>query len=47
MVNWCQITTTRADGTQIDQHASAYNHSITKANVVEVIADGRSNSNFY
>ena len=41
MVNWCEITTTKADGTIIYQNAFATNHSITKDNVVEIVADGR------
>ena len=41
IVNWCEITTTKADGTIIYQNAFATNHSITEANVVEVVTDGR------
>jgi hypothetical protein len=41
MVNWCEITTTKADGTVIYQNAFATNHSITKDKVVEIVADGR------
>jgi len=41
-VNWCEITTTKPDGTVIYQNAFATNHLITKANVIEIVADGRS-----
>ena len=41
-VNWCEITTTKPDGTVIYQNAFATNHRITKANVIEIVADGRS-----
>lgn len=41
MVNWCEITTTKVDGTIVYQNAFATNHSITKDNVVEIVADGR------
>lgn len=40
-VNWCEITTTKTDGTIVYQNAFATNHSITEANVVEIVADGR------
>ncbi|OAD19322.1 hypothetical protein THIOM_005051 [Candidatus Thiomargarita nelsonii] len=42
MVNWCEITTTKADGTIVYQNAFATNHSITEDNVMEIVADGRS-----
>jgi hypothetical protein len=41
-VNWCEITTTKADGTVIYRNAFATNHLITKANIIEIVADGRS-----
>jgi hypothetical protein len=41
IVNWCEITTTKADGTIIYQNAFATNHHITEANVVEIVVDGR------
>jgi len=40
-VNWCEITTIKEDGTIIYQNAFATNHSISEANVVEVVEDGR------
>jgi len=39
MVNWCEIITTKADGTVIYQNAFATNHSITEDNIVEIVAD--------
>lgn len=41
MVNWCEIITTKADGTIVYQNAFATNHSITIDNVIEIVADGR------
>lgn len=40
-VNWCEITTTTADGTIIYQNAFATHHHITKDNVIDVVAAGR------
>jgi hypothetical protein len=40
-VNWCEIITTKPFGPVIYQNAGAYNHLITKTNIIEVVADGR------
>ena len=40
-VNWCELTTTRDDGKVVYKNAFATNHSITKANVAEIVRDGR------
>jgi hypothetical protein len=40
-VNWCEITTTKANGTVIYRNAFATNHFITEANVLEIVASGR------
>jgi len=40
-VNWCEMTTTKENGTVIYRNAFATNHLITEANVLEIVADGR------
>ena len=40
-VNWCELTTTRADGKVVYHNAFATNHAITPANVAEVVRAGR------
>jgi hypothetical protein len=40
-VNWCELTTTRADGTVVYKNAFASNHAITLDNVTDVVAAGR------
>jgi hypothetical protein len=40
-VNWCEITTTNADGKIIYKNAFATNHLITETNVVKVVSSGR------
>jgi hypothetical protein len=42
MVNWCELTTTRADGKIIYHNAFATNHPITAENVAEIVRAGRS-----
>ena len=41
MVNWCELTTTRPDGTIAYKNAFATNFEISKNNVKQIIADGR------
>lgn len=41
MVNWCEITTTRPDGTIMYKNAFATNFEISKNNIKQIIADGR------
>ncbi len=41
MVNWCELKTTDADGTVIFYNAWATSHSITDANVEEIVQAGR------
>jgi len=41
MVNWCELTTTRPDGTIVYKNAFASNFEISKNNVKKIIADGR------
>ena len=41
-INWCEITITRQDGTVRHKNAFATNHAITKENVSEIVAAGRS-----
>jgi len=41
MVNWCELTTTKKDGTVIYKNAFATNHDITKDNVIEIVKSGR------
>ena len=40
-VNWCELTTTRADGSVVYHNAFATNHAITGENVVEMVKAGR------
>jgi hypothetical protein len=40
-VNWCELTTTQDDGEVVFRNAFATNHTITSANVVEMVAAGR------
>jgi len=40
-VNWCELTTTRADGKLIYHNAFATNHGISAANVAEIVRAGR------
>lgn len=40
-VNWCELTTTRADGTTIYHNAFATNHAITEHNVADIVRAGR------
>ncbi len=41
MVNWCELTTTLADGTTMYKNAFATNFEISKNNVKQIVADGR------
>lgn len=41
-VNWCELTTTLSDGKVIYKNAFATNFEISKDNVIEIVADGRS-----
>ena len=41
LVNWCELTTTRADGSQAYKNSFVSNHSITHDNVVDIVAAGR------
>lgn len=41
MVNWCELTTTRPDGTIAYKNAFATNFQISKDNVKNIVADGR------
>ena len=41
LVNWCELTTTRPDGTIIYKNAFATNFEISKDNVKQIVADGR------
>jgi hypothetical protein len=40
-VNWCELTTTRADGTVVYKNAFASNHAITPDTVVDIVTAGR------
>ena len=40
-VNWCELTTLRADGKQVYKNAFATNHAIDAANVAEIVRAGR------
>jgi len=40
-VNWCELITTRDDGVVTFKNSYATNHSITEANVVDIVRDGR------
>jgi len=40
-VNWCELTTTRDDGKVVYQNAFATNHTISPANVAEIVRAGR------
>ena len=40
-VNWCELTTTQADGTVIYKNAFATNHRLTKENVADMVKAGR------
>lgn len=42
LVNWCELTITRSDGTLIYKNTFATNHRITDINVEEIVSDGRS-----
>src|ERR687893_460617 len=41
-VNWCELTTTTLDGQVVYHNAFATSHTVEDANVVEVVAAGRS-----
>ena len=41
IVNWCELTTTRQDGTIIYRNSFATNHEITRENVKELVQAGR------
>ncbi len=41
MVNWCELITTKKDGTVIYKNAFATNHKITEDNVNEIVSNGR------
>jgi len=41
LVNWCELTTTRPDGTIIYKNAFTTNFQISKENVKQIVADGR------
>lgn len=41
MVNWCELITTKKDGTVIYKNAFATNHEITEENVKEIVSSGR------
>jgi hypothetical protein len=41
LVNWCELTTTREDGTVLYRNAFATDHPITEANVAACVAAGR------
>jgi hypothetical protein len=41
-VNWCELTTTTPDGQMVYHNAFATSHAVEDANVVEVVAAGRS-----
>jgi hypothetical protein len=41
MVNWCELTTTRPDGTIVYKNAFATNFEISKTDVKQIVADGR------
>ena len=40
-VNWCELTTTRADGSVVYKNAFATNHDITPDNVADIVTAGR------
>ena len=42
LVNWCELTTTTPDGQVVYHNAFATSHAVEDANVVEVVAAGRS-----
>ncbi len=41
MVNWCELTTTRPDGSTVYKNAFATNFQISNNNVKQIVADGR------
>ncbi len=41
MVNWCEIHTTKPDGTQVYHNSFVTNHKITKENVTKICTAGR------
>ena len=41
LVNWCELTTTRADGTVVYKNAFASNHTITPDTVADIVKAGR------
>ncbi len=41
MVNWCELITTKKDGTIIYKNTFATNHYITEGNVKEIVKSGR------
>lgn len=41
MVNWCEIYTTKPDGTQVYHNTFVTNHEITEENVIEICTAGR------
>ena len=41
-VNWCELTTTSSTGHRIYKNAFATNFEISKNNVIQILADGRS-----
>jgi hypothetical protein len=40
-VNWCELTTTREDGKVVYRNAFATNHTVTAANVADIVRAGR------
>jgi hypothetical protein len=42
VVNWCELTTTTADGQVVYHNAFATSHAVEQTNVVEMVAAGRS-----
>ena len=40
-VNWCELTTTRADGTVVYKNAFATNHPISGDDVIDIVTAGR------
>lgn len=41
-VDWCELKTTKSDGTLLYHNAFATNHAVDESNVVDVVAAGRS-----
>ena len=40
-VNWCELTTTQADGKVVYKNAFATNHLLTRENVADIVKAGR------